>query len=262
MKNKLYFKLAMAMGFTLSFTALGIVALVGTFNNSWIAVIVLFPLAGGTVLVAIRYNVKIVIEKSEALVQVLHQSSDNSVNVANMATELAASSAEVNAASEEITSTMQDIASDSTAIMASSEEIQKIMAIITRIAEQTNLLALNASIEAGRAGEHGRGFSVVAEEVRKLAEESRNAVLGTGQKINEIVDKIQSTYAAIEEISSSAEEQTSSMQEVSTTAKRLGNLAEDLKNQLSQYESNVSGKARTIKTDKKTIFNKAIQLVR
>ncbi|MGE5553089.1 MAG: methyl-accepting chemotaxis protein [Betaproteobacteria bacterium] len=69
----------------------------------------------------------------------------------------------------------------------SSEEIGQITEIISSIAEQTNLLALNAAIEAARAGAHGRGFAVVAEEVRKLAEQSQQAV----KRISGLVDKIQ-----------------------------------------------------------------------
>ena len=81
-----------------------------------------------------------------------------------------------------------------------SEENTKIVQIInsiTQISEQTNLLALNASIEAARAGEHGRGFSVVAEEVRKLAEDSKISTDKVGAILNNISNK---TKVVAEEI--------------------------------------------------------------
>lgn len=68
-----------------------------------------------------------------------------------------------------------------------SKEIGYIASTITSISEQTNLLALNAAIESARAGEHGRGFSVVAEEVRKLADETKQAA----GKINELIESVQ-----------------------------------------------------------------------
>ncbi|MEN2767286.1 methyl-accepting chemotaxis protein [Ornithinibacillus xuwenensis] len=66
-------------------------------------------------------------------------------------------------------------------------QVESIITMVGEIAEQTNLLALNASIEAARAGEHGKGFAVVAEEIRKLADQSAQAV----QRISELIEAIQ-----------------------------------------------------------------------
>ncbi len=80
----------------------------------------------------------------------------------------------------------QAIIEDISNMSEKSRDISKITAVISEIAEQTRLLSLNASIEAARAGEYGRGFSVVAEEIRKLADHSTNSV----QAIQKIVDEI------------------------------------------------------------------------
>ncbi|OUM84692.1 MAG: hypothetical protein BAA01_06045 [Bacillus thermozeamaize] len=79
------------------------------------------------------------------------------------------------------------------------ERIGEVISLITHIAEQTNLLALNAAIEAARAGEHGRGFSVVAEEVRKLAEQSKWAGGQVADLITEIQHEVDRTVAAMKD---------------------------------------------------------------
>ena len=115
---------------------------------------------------------------------------------------------EVSQATDEITTLSQEMTTATDAVKAvsvRSEDIRKILDVISAIADQTNLLALNAAIEAARAGEHGRGFSVVADEVRALASKTAESVDEITQVISSLQQEVTTTVDLIEKGSEKAQ---------------------------------------------------------
>lgn len=135
--------------------------------------------------------------------------------------ELAASAGEINFNEQSLNNKINEV-------NHLADEISEVLAFIKQIAEETKMLGLNAAIEAARAGEVGRGFGVVAEEIRKLSDESKQTVTRIRELIERIKNEVEGTAKSSQLNLHASQEQAAATQEITASIEEINSLAEEL----------------------------------
>lgn len=129
-----------------------------------------------------------------------------------------------------------------------SSTITTIIETINKISEKINILSLNASIEAARAGEFGRGFAIVADEIKKLADNTQNSAMEIGEIVKEMLDSIKSVTESTEEVRKAIDDgtyvikaTTDSLRTISSAVIELNNAIKNIKSIISKEEEEITG---------------------
>ncbi|HZG17761.1 MAG TPA: methyl-accepting chemotaxis protein [Candidatus Bathyarchaeia archaeon] len=161
-------------------------------------------------------------DKADSLVQ-------GATQLAESIHQLAAASNQINQASEEMTTRLQQLTNESDIAAANITNIFSVLRMVHDIATQSHLLGLNAAIEAARAGEHGRGFSIVANEIRKMAENSKQSVADIQAQLNTIQNSMKQISSSVAEFAAITEEHVASIEEMDAALAQIDQTAEFLK---------------------------------
>lgn len=155
-----------------------------------------------------------------------------SENLQDSLTGISSTIEELTASSSSIHENQQLLNNDIDQIIEVSNEIDNISSFIKELANETKMLGLNAAIEAARAGEVGRGFGIVAQEIRRLSDESKSTVPKIQQltnkiknRVNEVHNKSQYSLSATQEQTAATEEISASIQEIAASSDELANIS-------------------------------------